>query len=602
VPPCNTIFCMPSIPSALPKANAKGPSKPKREADHAREELAVALRASQAALRSGLEERDRLATIVEQTTESVIVTDLDAHITYVNPAFERMTGYSRGEVIGQNPRLLSSGAQQPEFYKAMWASLTTGTPWVSEHTNRCKDGTLISLQSVVSAIHDVTGAITGYVALQRNVTAERTREHRYAQAARERALIAETLRGLGGQDAPEVMAQLICTQILGLTGVTSAQLFVFDHDGSALPIGFAVAGQQDPVLQPLPANRSEYLHNRGSQGPWIEPWIVRPEHPYNDLLTALGVHLVAYAPMRSGQELIGLLVIDALESVTEARLAESMPSLVEFANLAAVLIGRNVSERTEVRRVRDEIEHIIGSGAFQPVFQPIVDMGTQSVIGYEALTRFSDGIAPDLHFEQAATAGLGKALETATLRVALKAAELLPPDGWLSVNVSAALILEHADLKALLANSGRPVVMEVTEHEEISDYAAFRVAVAALGPDTRVAVDDAGAGFASLRHILELRPSFVKLDRSLVAGLESDEPRQAMIVGLHHFTRATGCRLIAEGVETQGELDILRTLDVQLAQGFILARPAPAAEFSERTDIGSSGPPEPAEHALKGSA
>jgi hypothetical protein len=88
----------------------------------------------------------------------------------------------------------------------------------------------------------------------------------------------------------------------------------------------------------------------------------------------------------------------------------------------------------------------------------------------------------------------------------------------------------------------------------------------------------AGAGFASLRHILELRPAFVKLDRSLIAGLESDEARQAMIVGLRHFARSVGCLLIAEGIETEAELEVLRSLEIQLAQGFLLGRPRPVAD------------------------
>jgi EAL domain-containing protein (putative c-di-GMP-specific phosphodiesterase class I) len=133
-------------------------------------------------------------------------------------------------------------------------------------------------------------------------------------------------------------------------------------------------------------------------------------------------------------------------------------------------------------------------------------------------------------------------------------------------------------LQTIINDVGRPVVLEVTEHAEIPDYAAFRAAVASLGPATRLAVDDAGAGFASLRHILELRPAFIKLDRSLVTHLDSDEARQAMIVGLRHFARSTDSRLIAEGIETDAELNILRTLGVTLGQGYVLGRPAPASE------------------------
>jgi EAL domain-containing protein (putative c-di-GMP-specific phosphodiesterase class I) len=125
-------------------------------------------------------------------------------------------------------------------------------------------------------------------------------------------------------------------------------------------------------------------------------------------------------------------------------------------------------------------------------------------------------------------------------------------------------------------------VLEVTEHAAIADYPAFRAAMAAFGPRVELAVDDAGAGFASLRHILELRPAFVKLDRSLVAGLESDYARHAMIAGLRHFARATGFRLIAEGIETDQELAILRALDIQLGQGFLLGRPLAVDDASKQ--------------------
>jgi EAL domain-containing protein (putative c-di-GMP-specific phosphodiesterase class I) len=99
----------------------------------------------------------------------------------------------------------------------------------------------------------------------------------------------------------------------------------------------------------------------------------------------------------------------------------------------------------------------------------------------------------------------------------------------------------------------------------------------ALGPKVEFAVDDTGTGFASLRHIVELRPAFVKLDRSLMVGIESDEARQAMIVGLCHFAQVTGCRLIVEGIETEGELNILRGLAIDLGQGYLLGRPLPVA-------------------------
>jgi EAL domain-containing protein (putative c-di-GMP-specific phosphodiesterase class I) len=118
------------------------------------------------------------------------------------------------------------------------------------------------------------------------------------------------------------------------------------------------------------------------------------------------------------------------------------------------------------------------------------------------------------------------------------------------------------------------VICEITEHVAIEDYPAIRSALERLA-GIRVAVDDAGAGFASFRHILELRPSFVKLDRSLVAGIDGDPVRQALIAGMRHFALAAGCFLVAEGIETEAELATLRELEVPLGQGYLLGRAEP---------------------------
>jgi EAL domain-containing protein (putative c-di-GMP-specific phosphodiesterase class I) len=279
--------------------------------------------------------------------------------------------------------------------------------------------------------------------------------------------------------------------------------------------------------------------------------------------------------VRHEQLLIGLLAIYAAGSVEEATVTGSLPALVEFADLAGALIGRDVAERTEAGRGRDHIADVISRRAFGPVFQPIVDLRRDEIVGYEALTRFTDSSNPEVLFDEAAAVGLGLELETATLHAALEAAESLPESAWLNLNSSPELILAGEPLRTLLGGSRRHIVLEVTEHTAITDYPAFRAAMAALGPSVEFAVDDAGTGFASLRHIVELRPTFVKLDRSLMAGLESDEARQAMIVGLCHFAHVTGCRLIVEGIETNSELTVLRALTIELGQGYLLGRPLP---------------------------
>jgi EAL domain-containing protein (putative c-di-GMP-specific phosphodiesterase class I) len=458
----------------------------------------------------------------------------------------------------------------------MWASLTNGLPWASDFVNRRKDGSLHTEEVVISPIRDSSGAITSYVAVQRDVTQERALAERATHLARERALIAETIRGLRAGDTPEATAQAICGRVVNLTGVVGSQLSLFGLDGRCWPIGFVVEGQPDSPLIRLSEQRSQHLRERAAQGPWIEPWVSDPSRSYDQLLNDLGVNAIVCAPVRHHQHVIGLLGIYTIGSVDDVALTEALPALVEFADLAGALIGRDVAERTEAGRGRDHIADVIARGAFGPVFQPIVDLRRDEIVGYEALTRFTDGTNPEVLFVEAAAVGLGVELEMATLKAALAASNALPQSAWLNLNATPELIVAGEPLRTLLGGSSRRIVLEVTEHTAITDYPAFRAAMAALGPNVEFAVDDAGTGFASLRHIVELRPAFVKLDRSLIAGVESDDARQAMIVGLCHFASVTGCRLIVEGIETDSELGVLRGLALDLGQGYLLGRPLPA--------------------------
>ena len=179
--------------------------------------------------------------------------------------------------------------------------------------------------------------------------------------------------------------------------------------------------------------------------------------------------------------------------------------------------------------------------------------------------------------------GLGIELEAATLEAAVASARSMPPAGWLDLNVSPQLLLDVPLVAGILRRELRPwparFVLELAEHAPIEDYAALRGAIDAHGPGVDLAVDDAGAGFASLRHILELRPRFVKLDIGLVSGVDRDPARQAMIAGMVHFAAETDCVLVGEGVESEAERRALRRLRVSLGQGYLFGRPGAAEDL-----------------------
>ncbi len=279
-------------------------------------------------------------------------------------------------------------------------------------------------------------------------------------------------------------------------------------------------------------------------------------------------------PMAVLGRVIGAFEVQSVESA--AYTEQHVVAMRMAANLAAlateqVLVADH--RAPDGTAERDEIRSIIASGAFATVFQPIIELESRTTIGFEALTRFADGTPPDVRFAQASAAGVGLELEAATLEAAFRASESLPANVLLNLNVSPALVLAGEPLGSMLRQWGWQTILELTEHVAVDDYEALRAAIGRLGPGVRLAIDDAGAGFASFRHILELAPDFVKLDRAIIAGLDADPARQALVAGMRHFAVTTGCGLIAEGIETDAELVALRSLGVSLGQGYYLGRP-----------------------------
>jgi EAL domain-containing protein (putative c-di-GMP-specific phosphodiesterase class I) len=277
--------------------------------------------------------------------------------------------------------------------------------------------------------------------------------------------------------------------------------------------------------------------------------------------------------MRSGDQFLGLVGIGTTDPRHAQHLTDDLPAVGEVAATAAALLGPTLLARRDAAAVRGRIETIIAERTFMPVFQAITTIPEREVVAYEALTRFTDGIRPDLHFANAAAAGLGVELELVTLEAAVRAAERIPRSLWLSLNVSPALIEAGDRLGRVLRKSHHQLVLELTEHVAVADYARLRTALRDVGAPFRIAVDDAGAGFSSMKHVVELGPSLVKLDLSLVRGIDGDPVRQALITGMRFFAERTDCRLLAEGIETEAEFATLAELGVPLGQGFLLGRP-----------------------------
>lgn len=228
-------------------------------------------------------------------------------------------------------------------------------------------------------------------------------------------------------------------------------------------------------------------------------------------------------------------------------------------------------------REREQVTGVLRGGGPRMVFQPIVDLSTDHPVGVEALARF-DGEPtrpPDAWFAMAAGVAMGVELEKAAIEAAMAAARGLPTQMLLSVNAAPSTVTDAGFLDLMTRSAVPKLVLELTEHDRIADYPALLGAIDALRQrGIKIAVDDAGAGYAGLRQILRLRPEIIKLDTDLTRDIDSDPARRALSASMVAFAAETGAVIIAEGIETAAELDTLRTLGVQWGQGYHLARPA----------------------------
>ena len=254
-----------------------------------------------------------------------------------------------------------------------------------------------------------------------------------------------------------------------------------------------------------------------------------------------------------------------------------------LAELLADQIDQDVrASRLRTQRV-DELIALMDRGEPSIVYQPIYDLESRRMAGVEALARFSSTphVTPDVWFNEAAVLGIGPKLEACAIRSALAALRTLPKDVYVAVNGSPSFVMSGALSELLQSVDISRVILELTEHTSVADYRELTDALApprTLG--LRIAIDDAGAGYASMRHILNIEPNLVKLDISLTRGIDRDRKRRALASALIAFARETEVEIIAEGVETSAELSTLQSLGVKRAQGYYLARPKPLTDLT----------------------
>ncbi|MBE2315501.1 EAL domain-containing protein [Solirubrobacter sp. CPCC 204708] len=275
--------------------------------------------------------------------------------------------------------------------------------------------------------------------------------------------------------------------------------------------------------------------------------------------------------------LIGFIAVAEKLREFERELAQNLVAERERARAHEERVTLDAERR---ERIQARIRRMTNGFGLDVAFQPIVDLASGKVVGAEALARFKDAdgtaIPTERCFLDAHAVDMGVELELAVIKLALECHERRLPEGrYLALNVSPA-VLEQDELAFAIARhrTDRPLVVEITEHQPVEDYVALSAQLdrlRALG--VRVAVDDVGSGFASFRHVTRVNPDILKLDRTLVCGIDDDPVRQSLASAIVAFAKDVGATVVSEGIENESELCCLRGLAVGCGQGFYLARP-----------------------------
>ncbi|WP_162560201.1 sensor domain-containing protein [Methylotetracoccus oryzae] len=545
------------------------------------------------------------AAVFENTRDGVAITDAEERIVNVNRAFTELTGYTKQDALGKTHRLLKSGRHGAKFYAAMWKALDKSGHWQGEIWNRRKSGELFPELLTINAIRDANGVRTGYVGIFSDISSLKA-----DQARLERLAHHDPLTGLINR---RLLLDRIEHALQGVEriGETGALLLIdLDHFKDVNDRLGHAAG--DDLLQQVARRfthrlrKSDTFARLGGDefAVMLEPPMSAPIAAFiaQELLDALSGEIA----LRSGD------VVDIGASIGVALFPEHGRSVADVMHHADVALyqakreGRNVFrffseeltlQAREQGQMEQRLREALQSDRFALHYQPQLEVGSNRIIGVEALVRWLDPvdglILPGqflaLSEKTRLIVPLGDwVLRTACRQVQAWAREGLPPMP-LAVNLSglqaarsdtASRILEILTETGLAPQLLELEIAEGTLNEDPSGECELFVRVRNLG--IRLALDDFGTGCSSLSRLQRYPISTLKIDRRFIAGLPIDPAAVQITKSIIALAREFGFRTVAEGVETQAQLDFLARHGCDAWQGYLFSPPLPAEEFAER--------------------
>ena len=551
--------------------------------------------------RERVEQRQQLAAAVfEAARESIIVTDPHGLIVAANPAFTALSGYSEAEVLGKNPRLLQSGRQSDAFYAVMWDTLQREDSWHGEFWNRRKDGDLYVALATISAVRDVAGRLTYYVGIATDITRQKEAEQRIERLAYYDALTGLANRALLIQRAEQALA--------AQRGEPLALLFVdidrfkkindsFGHTGGDALLLAATSrlrgllrdtdtacrlGSDEFVLL-LPGMNQAEARQLADQvlAAFREPFAVAGHR----LRATVSIGIALYP--HDGTSFTDLLKnADAALHRAKQEGRNTCLFYAQEMNVAAL----------ERLMLESELRHAIDGGQLVAYFQPKVHLADSALAGAEALVRWRHpvhGLIPPGRFVPVAeTSDLIVALgdwmlEAVCRQLAIWRDTGLPPL-TVAVNLAArhfrdpGLIRHIQTLLKVHSLNPNALELELTESTLLEAGTQTGETLAVLKQlGVGLAIDDFGTGYSSLGYLKRMPITALKIDQSFVRDLVADRDDRTLAATIVALGHGLGLSVVAEGVETEEQRQILLEQGCDLAQGYYFGRPMPADQFAD---------------------
>lgn len=565
-------------------------------------------------LRQALEQRDQALAlsrhnlqlaerVIESSLEGIIITDAKGRIEFVNPAFVHMTGYTLEEAVGRTPAMLSSGRQDAAFYRQMWTTLHADGYWRGEIWNRHKSGALYLELLTITAIHDERGTITHYAALFRDITHIRENEERIKRLA-----YYDPLTGLPNR---RLLADRLDLAVRHAHRQQHRLAIIFldlDHFKQVNDTLGHAAG--DELLLKVSDRLRSYLREDDTLARLSgDEFIVVLHITELDDVTRVARRLIdsVSAPLDiEGQVFRVGCSIGISFYPEDATSAQGLIRCADTAMYQAKQEGRNTyrlfraemqQQDTDALRLESALRDTVESGEGLSVhFQPMMDRDSGEIDGAEALLRWHHpilgSVTPGEFIPLAERSGLILPLGTRVLTMVASQLRRWLDMGYtpprISVNLSAQEFWQsdlvnrvrrlYDDYELPAGQIGFELTESVLLDKQQKAIATLKE-LRTLG--CRLAIDDFGTGYSSLSYLQDLPVTTIKIDHSFIQKLDKNRGSAAIVAAVTSLAKELGLRVVAEGVETQSQLDALSRHHVHLIQGYLTGRPVPAARFTE---------------------